>query len=414
MVEHLSSRPLSLLSVSFYLLLNNKTIIHLAEATQAMFSWLNPARASPLKSPTKKYQDLKDLKICMPVVPLGERHAAKAKDPNSKCELLKEISKEDTFAANSAISLSINMNKTSSKQESSDAPYGQGKCPVSYKSMATLEDGEKIGDEIVNLALQVINDRNITGRGCFYSYIVNTYFVGGLVGLDEKRMTSNNIFFTGSMVPVDNNESSLKKYARKWLPYTSAPKNHRKEDKGDLPSVLDLVQKHGLKVLIFPVNITGHHWFFIAADMASCTVTVYDSCFTHHNSKRGDEHGRNHCDTKVEMDSYILDLIKETDYNDIPYQNLKDLCKQYKLETHGSKLDLLRRIMRPMFAQEIVRYLKWDSKKGSNVVNRRDWKIFISCDMPQQKNFGENCGLYTVAGADVVSDGGDVSSIDNE
>ena len=93
---------------------------------------------------------------------------------------------------------------------------------------------------------------------------------------------------------------------------------------------------------------------------------------------------------------------------------MQELCEEYQLEASGTKLDMFRSIMRPMFAQEIVRYLKWENKRSSRDYEVREWKVFISNDMPQQSIMGENCGLYTVAGADMISDSGDVVNIDSE
>ena len=124
--------------------------------------------------------------------------------------------------------------------------------------------------------------------------------------------------------------------------------------------------------------------------------------------------GSNDCGLRVETSNYILDLIEKTKFNDIPFENLQLLCEQYQLKTHGTKIEMFRSIMRPMFAQEIVRYLKWETKRSINDYEVREWKVFISNDMPQQSISGDNCGLYTVAGADMISDSGDVSNIDSE
>ena len=367
-----------------------------------------PDGVSPPTSNAAKYPDLKNMKWCMPV--------SKFKDSTYKCELLKEMSSEDQEAASMLILSNARRSRTLPAEESS-LQYRYGNCQVTHKSIATLKDGERIGDEVINLAFQLINDRNINKKmhkkSKSYSYIVNTYFVNSLVGLNDGGMVGDNIPFTGGM--VKEKEKALMRYARKWSPTVSYEPKHGKGDKDNNMSVVDLVREHGLEVLIFPINITGYHWFFIAADMNSCTVTVYDSCFAQeHSRKQVLKKGNSDCMLKVETSDYILDLIEKTKFSDIPFENMRELCEHYGLKTHGTKIDLFRRIMRPMFAQEIERYLKWENKRSINAYEFREWKVFISNDMPQQSISGDNCGLYTVAGADMISDSGDVSDIDSE
>ena len=99
---------------------------------------------------------------------------------------------------------------------------------------------------------------------------------------------------------------------------------------------------------------------------------------------------------------------------DLMESNLLPLCEMVGICVGRNKTETLHRLMCPMIAQELFHFVSLENErtKVENQVDISKWKLFLSPDFPQQNPGTNACTLFTSAGSDILSSGGDVSMID--
>jgi hypothetical protein len=61
--------------------------------------------------------------------------------------------------------------------------------------------------------------------------------------------------------------------------------------------------------------------------------------------------------------------------------------------------------------QELYHFLK---NQKQNDVDMAGWKSYVSLATPQQKSGNNNCALFTIAGCEIISSGGNIRMIDGD
>jgi len=114
-------------------------------------------------------------------------------------------------------------------------------------------------------------------------------------------------------------------------------------------------------------------------------------------------------------DTSILSCLTNTRLEELKEDSLHSLCKMVGIRVGGSKTETLYHLMRPMIVQELFRFISLENQRTAALENQVDisnWKLFLSREIPQQSPGTNACALFTAAGSDILSSGGDLSMID--
>lgn len=156
-------------------------------------------------------------------------------------------------------------------------------------------------------------------------------------------------------------------------------------------------------MLLFQANIRKSHWFFVSVNFKEKSICVHDSSsvVTH-----------KHC---IPLKSRrILDYMAGRKAKDYDQGELKSICNDLGMSNSGSRGMLVRRLLRPMCAQELYHFVESEWNRNIHANSMSGWSLALSNEMPQQPADSVDCGLFVSIGCDLLSTGGSLSAIDAE
>jgi len=278
--------------------------------------------------------------------------------------------------------------------------------------ISTLRGVRFINGDLMEMQITILNKRNSERIAADTKYpkcmIVNSYFPVSLLGLGMSSSSQSSCFSKmeeDDIVFRKQEVRPFKNLASKWHATLFG-------ESCDVCTVIELVHINKLDSIVIQVNIPGYHWFDVAVSFNAKAVTLYDSMASS---------VFNALTTCIEMPSVdncqVLAQLTDRKMKDLEIEYLGKLCVSVGIQPSGNRVDMLRLLMRPMILQEIMSWLKNENERTPREEQRisfANWKLAISSIMPQQSAGSNACGLYTMAAADILSSGGEVSFINRE
>ena len=283
---------------------------------------------------------------------------------------------------------------------------------VKLDSIARLHGTTFINDEVMDMLVKVINTRNANRISTDSSYpkriVVNSYFGTGLSGQNLPSQKVNGPFLEMS----DDDVLFIKVNADKFMLGTHKyPGNwektlHSNAHKGSC-TLVDLATNQRLDTVVFQMNIAEYHWFFITINFMTERIVAYDSMISSVLKDGSMEHLVPYGEGED-----VFACLSDTKLGDINEEILESLCRSVGINSASDKTNTLRNLMRPMMVQLLYKFLQSENNRTESKQRKldlKDWSLVLSSDMPQQNPVRNACGLFTTAGCDIISSGGDVS-----
>ena len=278
-------------------------------------------------------------------------------------------------------------------------------CVSTLKKMLE-EETSFINDEVMNVTRKILNDRNIKRiKSCkWYTrcYIIGAFFMTSLIGQNSNQ-EKNKVLF--EKYPRNcSKKTGIKNWADELYEFSCSTNPH---------TIRSLVGENKLDKLVVQVNIMDHHWFAVEVCFKHSLIIAHCSTMKGMLSSST----TNNCNPTIskQEDNRILTYIRGKTGVKLQQKiaTLRDLCERngIKKTNVSNYITAIRRLFRPMAVQEMYHFLIKENVIDSKCDN---WILLISSSMPQQRNTGNNCALYTTTISDVLSSGGCTSTFNQE
>ena len=380
------------------------------------FALPKTTRSKPRKNPASHMSGTSSIVDAMSSVgdSVGDEDGIGSRPSSSPYFLLQPIAEEDAETAKAAFASAQAFldtrpcpNDAALAARDADFGYSFEGLAVGTRALASLHDARFINDEVAEClrlnsnvrTAELANSGALDYKCCIISSFFATHLVGLTVPKSQSTRRARMLGFADNEVPFskelrESYEDSLHRRPRKWADEIFGTPFAREE----CPSVFEA----GWDGLLFQVNLSEYHWFFIHVDFAKKTITAEDSTPI--------------IDGRVDIghtENRVIELLEDNTLGELDVVTLRNACAKLGLPRGGDKASSLYTLMRPMFLQEVFH---WLTKQGRRTmpdaceVLASEWNLMISSDMPKQGGFN-NCCLFMSHGCDVVSSGKSLKTI---
>jgi len=311
--------------------------------------------------------------------------------------------------------LETNLVQSDLARRDAELGYSYDGNAVGSIDLASLSGSAFINDGIVNVLRTMINNRNARlaseGRLDHRCYVVSAFFAEKLIGLKVDSLSVNDssrkrrpriLGLLDTSIPFSSSTRQserieLRSWPRKWA-NNGLGKTFRRDER---PSVFDA----NWNSLVFQLNLTRYHWLYAIMNFEKKTITLQDSDPIVNKAH------------KISSNSNrIITQIEDKPMKELDVATLRTICTGLSLPTSGEKASCLYRLMRVIFLQELLLWLRDEGQRASPPVDVEpsDWTLSLSTEMPKQLPGKMNCALFTSLGCDKQSQGKSLNTITDD